>query len=399
LTGRITRIMNTIDRYLKKKLLKELEYSPAVVLLGPRQVGKTTLAFDISNQFNAVYLDLESESDRAKLEQPELYLEDHKDRLIILDEVQRTPGLFPNLRGIIDKRRRAGKVNGSFLLLGSASFELLKQSSESLAGRVAYLELDPINTIEVSPSLHDNLWVRGGFPNSLLAVNDESSLLWRKNFIRTYIERDIPQLGFNISSENLRRFWTMLCHHQGYQMNSAELSRSLGINVKTVDAYLDLLVDLMLVRKLQPWHTNLGKRISKKPKVMIRDSGIVHALLNIKDKESLLSNPILGNSWECFVIENLLSCLSKEASGYYYRSSGGAEIDLLLNWPDGEIWAIEIKRSLNPKLERGFYSACEDVKPSRKFVVYPGEESYRISEDVNVISLRGLAEQLISLEN
>jgi len=391
--------MNTIDRYLKKKLLKELEYSPAVVLLGPRQVGKTTLAFDISNQFNAVYLDLESESDRAKLEQPELYLEDHKDRLIILDEVQRTPGLFPNLRGIIDKRRRAGKVNGSFLLLGSASFELLKQSSESLAGRVAYLELDPINTIEVSPSLHDNLWVRGGFPNSLLAVNDESSLLWRKNFIRTYVERDIPQLGFNISSENLRRFWTMLCHHQGYQMNSAELSRSLGINVKTVDAYLDLLVDLMLVRKLQPWHTNLGKRISKKPKVMIRDSGIVHALLNIKDKESLLSNPILGNSWECFVIENLLSCLSKEASGYYYRSSGGAEIDLLLNWPDGEIWAIEIKRSLNPKLERGFYSACEDVKPSRKFVVYPGEESYRISEDINVISLRGLAEQLISLEN
>ena len=391
--------MNTIDRYLKKKLLKELEYSPAVVLLGPRQVGKTTLAFDISNQFNAVYLDLESESDRAKLEQPELYLEDHKDRLIILDEVQRTPGLFPNLRGIIDKRRRAGKVNGSFLLLGSASFELLKQSSESLAGRVAYLELDPINTLEVSPSLHDNLWVRGGFPNSLLAVNDESSLLWRKNFIRTYIERDIPQLGFNISSENLRRFWTMLCHHQGYQMNSAELSRSLGINVKTVDAYLDLLVDLMLVRKLQPWHTNLGKRISKKPKVMIRDSGIVHALLNIKDKESLLSNPILGNSWECFVIENLLSCLSKEASGYYYRSSGGAEIDLLLNWPDGEIWAIEIKRSLNPKLERGFYSACEDVKPSRKFVVYPGEESYRISEDINVISLRGLAEQLISLAN
>jgi predicted AAA+ superfamily ATPase len=391
--------MNTIDRYLKKKLLKELEYSPAVVLFGPRQVGKTTLAFDISNQFNAVYLDLESESDRAKLEQPELYLEDHKDRLIILDEVQRTPGLFPNLRGIIDKRRRAGKVNGSFLLLGSASFELLKQSSESLAGRVAYLELDPINTIEVSPSLHDNLWVRGGFPNSLLAVNDESSLLWRKNFIRTYIERDIPQLGFNISSENLRRFWTMLCHHQGYQMNSAELSRSLGINVKTVDAYLDLLVDLMLVRKLQPWHTNLGKRISKKPKVMIRDSGIVHALLNIKDKESLLSNPILGNSWECFVIENLLSCLSKEASGYYYRSSGGAEIDLLLNWPDGEIWAIEIKRSLNPKLERGFYSACEDVKPNRKFVVYPGEESYRISEDINVISLRGLAEQLISLAN
>ena len=391
--------MNTIDRYLKKKLLKELEYSPAVVLLGPRQVGKTTLAFDVSNQFNAVYLDLESESDRAKLEQPELYLEDHKDRLIILDEVQRTPGLFPNLRGIIDKRRRAGKVNGSFLLLGPASFELLKQSSESLAGRVAYLELDPINTIEVSPSLQDNLWVRGGFPNSLLAVNDESSLLWRKNFIRTYIERDIPQLGFNISSENLRRFWTMLCHHQGCQMNSAELSRSLGINVKTVDAYLDLLVDLMLVRKLQPWHTNLGKRISKKPKVMIRDSGIVHALLNIKDKESLLSNPILGNSWECFVIENLLSCLSKEASAYYYRSSGGAEIDLLLNWPDGEIWAIEIKRSLNPKLERGFYSACEDVKPTRKFVVYPGEESYRISEDINVISLLGLAEQLIYLES
>jgi predicted AAA+ superfamily ATPase len=181
-------------------------------------------------------------------------------------------------------------------------------------------------------------------------------------------------------------------------MNSAKLSRSLGINVKTVDAYLDLLVDLMLVRKLQPWHINLGKRISKKPKVMIRDSGIVHALLNIKDKESLLSNPILGNSWECFVIENLLSCLSKEASAYYYRSSGGAEIDLLLNWPDGEIWAIEIKRSLKPKIERGFYSACEDVKPSRKFVVYPGDESYRVAEDIDVISLSNLANQLISLD-
>jgi hypothetical protein len=396
MTGRIARIMNTIDRYLKTKLLKELEYSPAVVLLGPRQVGKTTLAFDISKQFNAVYLDLESEADRAKLDQPELYFEDHKDQLIILDEVQRTPGLFPNLRGIIDKRRRAGKVNGSFLLLGSASFDLLKQSSESLAGRVAYLELDPINMIEVAAPLQDNLWVRGGFPNSLLAVNDESSLLWRKNCIRTYIERDIPQLGFRISSEDLRRFWTMLCHHQGCPINSAELSRSLGINVKTVNTYLDLLVDLMLVRKLQPWHTNLGKRISKTPKVLIRDSGIVHALLNIKDKESLLSNPIIGNSWECFVIENLISCLPKEASAYYYRSSGGAEIDLLLVWPDGKIWAIEIKRSLKPKLERGFYSACEDVKPSRKFVVYPGEESYRLAEDIDVISLKRLADQLIT---
>jgi uncharacterized protein len=383
-----------IRRLLTPYLADAIAHSPAVALLGPRQVGKTTLALEIGEARNALYLDLEAESDRARLAQPELYLADHQDRLVIIDEVHRAPGLFPVLRGLIDRARRAGRRAGQYLLLGSASLDLLKQSGETLAGRIAYLELAPFQVLETRHLPLDDLWLRGGFPDSLLAPNAARSLRWRQDFIRTYLERDVPQFGPRIAAETLRRFCGMLAHHQGGLLNVAQFARGLGVDVKTAGAYLDLLVDLLLVRRLPPWHANVGKRLVKSPKVYVRDSGLVHALLGIADKETLLAHPVLGQSWECFVIENLLLAAPEGVEGFFYRSSGGAEVDLLLAWPDGRLWAIEVKRSLSPKLERGFHSACADLAPVRKFVVYPGAERYPLAADVEVISLVELAAEL-----
>lgn len=383
-----------IERLLYKRLADAIAHSPAVALLGPRQVGKTTLALEIGRQYNALYLDLESEQDRAKLDQPELYFADHSDQLIILDEIHRAPGLFAVLRGSIDRGRRAGRRVGQYLILGSASLDLLKQSGESLAGRISYLELTPFLALETGDVSIDDLWVRGGFPDSLLALDAARSLRWRQDFIRTYLERDIPQFGVRIAAETLRRFWIMLAHHQGGLLNTAMFARNLGVDVKTVSAYLDLLVDMLLVRRLQPWHANLGKRLVKSPKVYVRDSGLVHALLTIQDKETLLSHPVVGASWECFVIENLIASAPEHVQAYFYRTGGGAEIDLLLSWPDGQLWAIEIKRSLTPKVERGFHAACADLMPARKFVVYPGVERYRLAADIEVVSLVTLALEL-----
>lgn len=381
-----------IERDLLPRLRDALAHSPAVALLGPRQAGKTTLALAVGA--DAVYLDLESEQDRARLDQAELYLADHADKLVILDEVHRAPGLFPVLRGLIDRGRRVGRKAGRFLLLGSASLDLLKQSGETLAGRIAYLELTPFHVLETRHLPGDDLWLRGGFPESLLAVDDGRSLRWRQDFIRSYLERDIPQFGPRIAAETLRRFWTMLAHHQGGLLNTAQFARNLGVDVKTAGGYLDLLVDLLLVRRLLPWHANLGKRLVKSPKVYVRDSGLVHALLNIPDKETLLSHPVVGASWEGHVIENLLACAPAVVQAHFYRSSGGAEIDLLLAWPDGALWAIEVKRSLAPKPKRGFHAACADLKPARRFVVYPGAERYRLAPDVEAISLAELAAEL-----
>lgn len=383
-----------INRSLTTRLSDAIAYSPAVALLGPRQVGKTTLALEIGQRYNALYLDLESEQDRAKLSQPELYLRDHQDRLVILDEVHRVTGLFPVLRGLIDQGRRSNRRSGLYLLLGSASPDLLRQSGETLAGRIAYLELTPFHVLETRGMPADDLWVRGGFPESLLAPDTMHSLRWRQDFIRTYLERDIPLFGPRIAAETLRRYWSMLAHHQGGLLNTAQLARNLGVDVKTAGGYLDLLVDLLLVRRLPPWHANLGKRLVKSPKVYVRDSGLVHALLNIPDKETLLSHPVVGQSWECFVIENLLDCAAPEVQGHFYGTSGGAEIDLLLSWPDGSLWAIEIKRSLTPKVERGFHAACADLQPAKKYVVYPGTERYRLATDIEAISLEGLALEL-----
>jgi predicted AAA+ superfamily ATPase len=386
-----------MKRSLTAQLLEAIDYSPAVVLLGPRQSGKTTLALELARERPAIYLDLESEQDRAKLAQPELYLADHLDKLVILDEVHRAPGLFPVLRGLIDRARRDGRRAGQYLLLGSASLDLLKQSGETLVGRVAYLELTPFHVLEVAERPLDELWLRGGFPDSLLAGSDARSLRWRQDFIRSYLERDIPQFGPRIAAETLRRFWTMLAHHQGGLLNTAQFARNLGVDVKTAGGYLGLLVDLLLARRLLPWHSNPGKRLVKSPKVFIRDSGIAHALLNIPDKETLLAHPVVGASWEGFAIENLLAnamATDPMVQAYFYRSSGGAEIDLLLAWPDGRLWAIEVKRSLAPKLERGFHAACADLKPERRFVVYPGGERYRLAEDIEAVPLPQLAKSL-----
>ena len=380
-----------IKRGLAPRLEDALTHVPAVALLGPRQVGKTTLALEVGKRFDTLYLDLESEQDRARLAQPELYLADHQDKLVILDEVHRAPGLFPVLRGLIDRARRSGRASGLYLLLGSATLDLLKQSGESLAGRISYLELAPFNVLETSRLPADALWVRGGFPDSLLARDAARSLRWRQDFIRSYLERDIPQFGRRIAAETLRRLWTMLAHHQGGLLNTAQFARNLGVDAKTAAGYLDLLVDLLIVRRLPPWHANLGKRLVKSPKVYVRDSGLVHALLNIPDKETLLSHPVVGQSWECHVMENLLVCAGDRAQGYFYRSSGGAEIDLLLAWPDGSLWAVEIKRSLTPKVERGFHAACGDLQPARKYVVYPGRAAYPLYPDIEAIPVAELA--------
>ena len=385
-----------IKRRLQARLRYLLGEFPAVVLLGPRQVGKTTLAFQVAEELDSVYLDLETPSQLAKLADPELYLADHQARLVILDEIHRVPGLFGSLRGSIDRGRREGRRSGRFLLLGSASMDLLRQSGESLAGRIAYLELNPFDALEIEPALQDRLWVRGGFPDSFLSGSDTSSFEWRENFIRTYLERDMPQLGPRIAAETLRRFWVMLAHRQGSPLNAAAIARSLGVDGKTVGNYLDLMVDLLLVRRLRPWYANIGKRLRKSPKVYVRDSGVLHALLNLRTKEDVLGHPVAGHGWEGFVIENLLALAPNRSEANFYRAAGGAEIDLVLTLPGRKPWAIEIKRRLDPKPGRGFFSACEDVNPEARFVVYPGAERYRVSRCTEAISLAQLLREIAS---
>lgn len=371
-----------------------LASQPAVALLGPRQVGKTTLALDVAEQRPAIYLDLESDADLAKLSEPELYLAEHEHELVIIDEVQRVPGLFGNLRGLIDRGRRRGLRTGRFLLLGSASLELLRQSGESLAGRIAHVELAPLDALEVED--HDALWVRGGFPDSFTARSGAASLRWRRDFIRTYLERDVPSLGPRIAAETLRRFWTMLAHQQGGLLNASAIAVGLGVDSKTVASYLDLLVDLLLVRRLTPWHANAGKRLVKSPKIYVRDSGLVHALLGIGDLEAVLGHPVAGSSWEGFVIESLIAAAGVDAQAFFYRTAAGAEIDLLLVLPGDELWAIEIKRSLAPKPAKGFHVACEDLAPAHRVVAYPGKGSHPIAGGVEVVGVRELCERLVA---
>jgi len=394
-TERRSIIASMIPRRLLPALTSALAEAPAVALLGPRQVGKTTLALDVAATRPAVYLDLESEADRAKLAEPEIYLAQHADKLVILDEIQRTPELFQSLRGLIDTGRRRGQRKGRFLVLGSAAIALLKQSSESLAGRIRYLELAPLDAGEVGRDRLEALWLRGGFPESLLAEADAASLRWRVDFIRTYLERDVPQLGPRIPAERLRRLWTMLAHSQGGLLNAAALARALAVDGKTVAAYLDLLVDLLLVRRLMPWHGNIRKRLVKSPKVYVRDSGLVHALLGIGDREALLAHPVAGASWEGLAIESLIGAAPSGTDAYFFRTSAGAEIDLLLELPGHrQPWAIEIKRGLAPKIERGFHLACESVRPERCLVVYGGVERFPLADGIEAVSLSDLCREL-----
>ena len=383
-----------ITRHLADRLTYLLDRYPAVGLLGPRQAGKTTLALEIAAGRPSIYLDLESASDQARLADPEAYFADHADKLLVLDEVHRAPGLFQALRGVIDRGRREGKGKGRFLLLGSANVDLLKQSGESLAGRISYIELSPFDAMEVSPGSLDVLWVRGGFPPSFLAEDDALSLKWRQDFIRTYLERDIPQFGPRIPSETLRRFWTMLAHNQSEILNASNLARGLGVSSKTVAGYLDLLVDLLLVRRLAPWHRNDGKRLVKSPKIYVRDTGIVHALLGLRSKEDILGHPVSGRTWETLVVESLIAAAPDATKANFYRTSAGAEVDLLLTLPDRQLWAIEIKRSSAPRAERGFHSACADLKPQRRYVVYPGTERFSLGHDTEAVGLAALAGEL-----
>ena len=385
-----------IGRRIYTELAERLEETPAVALIGPRQVGKTTLALEIAEATPSIYLDLESDADRAKLAEPELYLSEHEDKLVILDEVHRLPNLFQILRGLIDSGRRKGRRAGRFLLLGSASIDLLRQSGESLAGRISYLEMHPLDALEVGQEQVERLWVRGGFPDSFLAGSDRASQRWRQDFIRTYLERDIPMFGPRIAAETLRRFWTMLAHHQSGLLNAADFARSLGVDNKTVASYLDLLVDLLLVRRLEPWHNNAGKRLVKSPRIYVRDSGLVHTLLGLSTAEGVLGHPVAGASWEGYVIETLIAAAPEGTRANFYRTAAGAEIDLLLTLPGGALWAVEIKRSLQPKLERGFHHACSDLDPARRLLIYPGDERYPLAEGVEVMSLKTAGEALLS---
>ena len=367
----------------------------AVALIGPRQVGKTTLAHAIAEQTEALYLDLEAAADRAKLADPALFLSEYEDRLVVLDEIHRAPELFQELRGLIDRGRRLGKGTGRFLILGSASVDLLRQSGESLAGRIEYVALNPLDVLDVTSATAPMaaLWVRGGFPDSLLAASDTDSLAFRRDFILTYLQRDVSEFTQRrLPAETLDRLWTMLAHGQGGLLNSSRLAASLGVSGPTVTGYIDLLVDLLLVRRLRPFHANIRKRLVKSPKVYVRDSGLAHALLGIEDHNALAGHPVAGASWEGFVIENLLAAVPPGTAASFYRTQAGAEIDLVLELPGRRRpWAIEIKLGLTPRQGRGFHHARGDIEPERSFIVYSGDERYPLSEDVEAIGLREMA--------
>jgi uncharacterized protein len=387
-----------IKRRIENTVKEALQRSPSVALMGPRQVGKTTIALNISETTASLYLDLETRLDLEKVRDIAAFHADNSDKLIILDEVQRLPEVFAPLRGIIDKERRKGNKTEQFLFLGSASIELLKQSSESLAGRIAYIELYPVDVLEYTDnesSKLNTLWLRGGFPESLLAKTDKDSIEWRLDFIKTYLERDIPQLGPRIPAETLERFWTMLAHNQGSVLNAAHLARNLGVAGITIARYLDLMTDLLLVRRLQPWTFNIGKRLVRSPKIYVRDCGITHALLNIATYNDLLGHPVVGGSWEGFVIENIMSVAPSWALPFYYGSPGGAEIDLILEFSSKEKWAIEIKRSSAPSLSKGFHIACDDIKPQRKYVVYAGKDQFPLGDGIVAISLFDLMQEIL----
>ncbi|MBC8519251.1 MAG: ATP-binding protein [Gammaproteobacteria bacterium] len=383
-----------IKRLLESKLVDAINNMPVVALLGPRQVGKTTLALEVAKLIDksSHYLDLELDSDIAKLSDAQAYLERFKGKLLIIDEVQRQPDLFRLLRSLVDSRKRSGERSAQFLLLGSASRDLIQHSSETLAGRIRFIELTPFSVSELSAQNEyqynmEKHWLRGGFPDSCLATSDDQSWSWRGDFISSYIERDIPLMGPHIQPVTMRRLWTMLAHNNGQQANYSKLGESIGVNYKTIKSYIDTLSEFYMVRQLQPWSGNTKKRLVKAPKIYLRDSGIAHRFLTITDFESLLGHPVIGASWEAFVIENVLGQLSDKWQYSYYRTSAQAEIDLVLEGPNKQILAVEIKRSLSPSVSKGFYYACDDINATHKFIIYPGKERYPTVNNVEVMGL------------
>ena len=375
------------------RVQEHLRRYPAVALLGPRQVGKTTLARHIAKGQDAVYKDLENIADRNEVEDIDLFCSHNRGRLVILDEIQQLPDIFAPIRSIIDRGLPGRPANGQFLFLGSASGKLLRQSSESLAGRIAYMEMMPLSVQEVDDS--DRLWLRGGFPGSYLAADDADSLDLRRQFITTYLERDIAQLDARIPAPVLRRLWAALAHRQGSLLNISELARMLDISVQTVNRYLAILEELLLLRRLPPWHGNIGRRLVKSPRIYMRDSGMVHAMLGLKSMAALLNHPVCGHSWEGFVMDNLHSVLPPGAQSFFYRTSGGAEIDLLLEMAAGDLWAIEIKRSSAPKLSKGFYQACSDLQIKRGFIVYPGQRTRQTTHGARIVPLPDMMQRIM----
>lgn len=392
-----TKIPRTIESLVRQRLAT----MPAVVLLGPRQVGKTTLARKMASAWptGAVYLDMERPADRLRLTDADSYLRAQQGKLVVIDEIHRVPHLFEILRGIVDDWRGAGLRHGHFLLLGSAALDLMQQASESLAGRVAYIDIPPLTAMDLAaasrPGLDaELLWLRGGFPDSLLADSDTRSLDWRRDFIRSYLERDVPMFAPRLPAVAIGRLWTMLAHSQGELLVQSRLAQALGVSAPAVARYLDLLVQLQLVRLLPPWHRNAGKRLVKTPKAYVRDSGLVHALLELQDLHQVLGHPVAGHSYEGMVLETLIAAAAPRYSAHFYRTQDGAEIDLVLSLGDRPEIGIEVKRSSAPSPQKGFALACDDLHIARRFVVYPGTERFSLRHGAEAIGLHDLVQLL-----
>ena len=382
-----------IKRIIQKEVEESLTTFPVVGILGPRQVGKTTLAKEIQKKISSsLYLDLELPSDYNKLTEPELFLSEQKNKLIIIDEIQQKPELFSVIRALVDQDRKKGR----FLILGSSSPNLLKQSAESLAGRIVFHNMSTflIPELEEDKKTIDRLWIRGGFPDSFLAKKEGTSIDWRESFIRTYLERDIPNFGIKIPSIQLRRFWMMVAHSHGSLWNASKVAVALGVSPPTAKYYLDILEETFIVRQLLPFYPNIKKRIIKSPKVYLRDSGLLHTLFSIGNKEELLGHPVAGHSWEGFVIEQIVNILSKKCKPYFYRTSAGAEVDLVIVKGDKPVLCIEIKLSLSPKPTQGFFNAMNDLNCKEGIIIYPGDDAYSIAQNVKVIPIAKLSNYL-----
>ena len=388
-----------IRRRLQRVVSQFLRAETSVVLLGPRQVGKTTLARAIADErgAQAVYLDLEDPADRQRLDDPVAYLRAQAGKLVVIDEIHRAPGLFPALRGVIDHRRRHHDRAGNFLLLGSASMELMRQSGESLAGRVSYQELAPFDALEWMSRERtvDTLWIRGGFPGSAGARGEANSVRWRRSFIRSYLERDVPMFAPRLPAETVGRLWGMLAHSQGTLVNNSRLAASLGVSAPAIGRYLDLLVDLQLVRRLRPWYANLGKRLVRSPKLYVRDSGLLHALLRLDSWDAVIGHPTVGASWEGFVIENLIAAAGPTRTPYFFRTADGTEADLVFERAGRVELAIEVKRSTAPVASRAFRSACDAIKPQAACIVHGGDDTWPMGGGVTAIALPELMKRLL----
>lgn len=381
---------NSIKRNVIGELKEHLDIFPVTGIIGPRQVGKTTLAKSIVEGEHFLYLDLERISDREKLQgDPTFFLSQFQDRCVILDEIQFMPELFSELRGLVDEDRRPGR----FIVLGSASPDLIRGSSETLAGRIGYIELTPFNLKEVDDV--DKLWIRGGFPDSYLASSDKSSKLWRRNFIQTFIHRDLGLLGLSTEVRLMERFWQLIASVQGGLLNAQQFGRNLDVSQPTIMRYIDFLEGAFILRVLQPWHRNLKKRLVKSPKIYLRDSGLLHSLLGLDTFEDVINHFIVGSSWEGFVIEQIINCFEDDRQFYFYRTHQGAECDLLIE-KNGEVMAaVEVKFGTSPRITKGFRISMQDTQTREGFIIGNGEETYKLEEGISITNLKHFIRDII----